>query len=283
VAVRERAVRQPEPIIVAELFPEVLDALLVLLSDLSPEDWARPTACARWSVKDVALHLLGDEVGILSRKRDGFSPASGSVKDWDELVSLINHLNEIWVEAARRISPRLLCDLLEMVGAQSCAYLISVDPYAVGGAVSWAGPEPAPVWLDLAREYTERWLHQRHIRDAVGRPGLKEPRFFDPVLEAFVRALLHTFRTIHAPDGTLVMLTISGDAGGVWSLSRDQSAWNLYLGVGQGADAQVIMDQEVAWRLFTRGIRPDEALPKVTIMGDTSLGRKVLDTVAVIA
>lgn len=275
--------RQPEPIIVTTLFPEILDALLVLLSDLSSEDWARPTACARWSVKDVALHLLGDEVGILSRKRDGFSPASGSVKDWDELVSLINHLNEIWVEAARRTSPRLLCDLLRIVGAQSCAYFSSLDPYAIGGAVSWAGPESAPVWLDLAREYTERWLHQQHIRDAVGRSGLKEPRFFAPVLDAFVRALPHTFRTVHAPDEALVALCISGDAGGVWFLSRAHSAWNLYLDVDQKADVEVVMDQEVAWRLFTRGIRPDEAFPKVTITGDISLGRKVLDTVSVIA
>ena len=37
-------------------------------------------------------------------------------------------------------------------------------------AVNWAGPEPAPIWLDPAREYTERWVHQQHIRDAVRNP-----------------------------------------------------------------------------------------------------------------
>ena len=58
--------RQPEPIIVTELFPGILDALLALLSDLSRGDWAGPTACARWSVKDAALHVLGDNVSILT-------------------------------------------------------------------------------------------------------------------------------------------------------------------------------------------------------------------------
>ena len=53
------------------LFPETLDALVDLLTDLSPDDWQKPTVCAGWTVKDIAAHLLGGEIGILSRKRDG--------------------------------------------------------------------------------------------------------------------------------------------------------------------------------------------------------------------
>jgi uncharacterized protein (TIGR03083 family) len=275
-------VRRVQPILVIDLFPQLLRALLELLYGLSPADWAKPTACALWSVKDVALHLLGDEVGILSRKRDAYSPSAAPLDGWDDLVAAVNHLNAVWVEATRRISPRLLCDLLQTVGEQSCAHFASLDPYALGGPVSWAGPEPAPVWLDLAREYTERWLHQQHIRDAVGKPGLKEPTFFAPVLDAFVRALPHTFRGVDAPEGTLVSLTISGDAGGVWSLLRERGAWTLYLDVEE-ADADVIMDQELAWRLFTKGVGADNAVSQVVMTGDVSLGRKVLDTVSVIA
>ncbi len=51
-------------------------------------------------------------------------------------------------------------------GEQTNAYFQRVDPFAMGGPVSWAGPEPAPVWLDVAREFTERWHHQQHIRAA---------------------------------------------------------------------------------------------------------------------
>lgn len=275
--------RRPEPILVGELFSEILDSLLALLSGLSSEDWDRPTACARWSVKDVALHLLGDEVGILSRKRDAFVPLPGSVSNWDELVSLINELNELWVRATRRISPRLLCDLLGYVGSQSCEHFQSLDPYATGSAVSWAGPDPAPVWLDLAREYTERWLHQQHIRDAVDRPGLKGPRFFAPVLDAFVRALPHTFRTVASAEGTAVALAICGDAGGAWALLRERGKWVLYVGSLAEADARVTIDQETAWRLFTRGISPAVARERATFAGDEALGLSVLDTVSVIA
>lgn len=275
--------REPQPIIVAHQFSELLEGLLAVLSGLSPEDWERPTVCEPWSVREVALHLLGAEVGILSRKRDGFSPPAQPINSQGELLDLINHLNATWVQATRRISPRLLCDLLRLTGNQVCHYYQSLDPNELGGPVSWAGPDPAPVWLDLAREYTERWHHQQHIRDAVGKPGFKEPRFFAPVLDAFVRALPYTFRETDAADGTLVALKISGESGGQWYLLREAGRWRLHVGMSQQTHAQVIMDQDVAWRACTKGIGREEARAQATILGDQALGLKVLDMVSIIA
>ena len=159
--------RSPQPIIVSHLFPEVLNSLIELLSGLSDDDWDKPTVCTRWSVKDIATHLLGGQLGILSRKRDRYLFSGSPIKGWDDLVALINELNDVWVRAASRLSPPLLCDLLRHSGDQVCDYFKTLDPYAVGDPVDWAGPEPAPVWLDLAREYTEWWHHQQQIRDAV--------------------------------------------------------------------------------------------------------------------
>src|SRR4029079_2808652 len=100
---------------------------------------------------------------------------------------------------------------------------------AIGDPVDWAGPEPAPVWMHVAREYTERWLHQQQIRDALGRRGLMERRMFAPVLDTFVRALPHRFRDVASSDGTHVRLTITGNAGGMWSLIRERGGWRLYI------------------------------------------------------
>ena len=58
--------QSPKPILVVDLFPEILDQLLKLLIGLESEEWNRPTVCHGWSVKDVALHLLGGEIGNLS-------------------------------------------------------------------------------------------------------------------------------------------------------------------------------------------------------------------------
>ena len=66
------ALRSPRPVLVADLFEPLLASLLDLLGSLSPEEWTTPNACGAWSVHEVALHLLGDDIGILSRQRDGY-------------------------------------------------------------------------------------------------------------------------------------------------------------------------------------------------------------------
>ena len=212
--------QKPSPIFVTKLFPDILEALLDLLRRLFPEEWDCPTAASKWTVKDIALHLLGDEIGNLSRRRDGFKESPANISNWDELVAWLNQRNEVWVQVTHRISPRLLCDLLQFTGKRMNDYFCTLDLNALGGTVSWAGPDPAPVWLDVAREYTERWHHQQHIRDAVGKPGLTEPRYLAPVLATFVHALPHTYRQTDAPEATSVTLTIIGDSGASWSIVR---------------------------------------------------------------
>jgi hypothetical protein len=44
--------------------------------------------------------------------------------------------------------------------------------------------------METGREYTERWHHQMQIREAVGAPGLLERRWYQPVLDLSVRAVV---------------------------------------------------------------------------------------------
>jgi uncharacterized protein (TIGR03083 family) len=275
--------QEPPPVLVVDLFPEILESLIALLSGFTPGDWARPTVCAGWSVKDVALHLLGIEVGNLSRRRDGQVSSERPAQNWNELVGVIKDWNETWVESTRRISAPLLIDLLDHSGRQWCEFGRKLNPFAPGGAVSWAGPEPAPVWLDLAREYTERWHHQQHIRDAVGRPGLKQPRYLAPALATFSRGLPHAFEKAAAVEGTTITLEISGESGGRWTIERTNEAWKLYAGAPERATARAALDEDTAWRLFTRGISPAQAKSRVKLGGNLTLAQQILETVSIIA
>jgi uncharacterized protein (TIGR03083 family) len=275
--------KSPEPILTGHLFPEVRKHLLELLRSLGDDEWLLPTAAKNWDVKDIAAHLLGGDLGNLSRRRDAYTPWPKAIDDWKDLVVFINKLNASWVAAARRLSPRVLCDLLEISGPQMDEYFASLDPYAIGMPVDWSGPDPAPVWLDIAREYTERWHHQQQIRDATGRPGLYEPRLFAPVLDAFVRALPWTFRDVHAVEGTCVQLSLLGNAGGDWVVRKGPAAWELSVGSNGAAGARVAIRAEDAWKIFTRGMRGEEARRRTTIEGEMELGVKVLEMVSVIA
>ena len=261
--------------------------MLDLLGDLSASDWEAPTVCAGWSVKDVAAHLLGDDIGRLSWGRDGYvNPAFAAGLDiatLPGLVAAIDRQNTVWVTGTRRISPRLLIELLEMTGELTEAYFAGLEMSALGMPVDWAGPEPAPVWLDVAREYTERWVHQQHIRDAVGKPGLKERRWFAPVLDAFVRGLPRVLWDAPAADGAALRLTITGDAGGEWVALRYDGDWVLGKAPAMTVAAAVELDEDCAWRLFTKGISKEEARRAVRIEGDKALADRALDTVSILA
>jgi uncharacterized protein (TIGR03083 family) len=271
------------PIHVLDRFEPLYDALFDVLSSLPSNRWERPTVCPGWTVKDISLHLLGGDLGILSRERDHYTPASQLISGWNDLVALINDLNALWVTATRRLSPRVVCDLLRVTGPQVIAYFQSLNLNALGNPVSWAGPDPAPVWLDVAREYTERWHHQQQIREAIGAPGLTDPYYLTPAFETFVHALPRAYRDVPAPAGTCVVLTIIGAAGQTWCVYRDEQRWQLAVGQPQQASSTVIVPQDIAWRVFTKGLSPDDALPYVTFEGDRLLGYHVLDTLAVIA
>ena len=269
------------------LFPGERAALLDLLRDLSPDEWDVPTACPGWSVKDVAAHLLGDDLGRLSWGRDGYAhPAFAAgldIASLPGLVAAIDRQNADWTTGAWRMSPRLIVELLALTGDWTQTYFASLDLDAPGMPVDWAGPEPAPIWLDVAREYTERWHHQQHIRDAVGRPGMKERKWFAPVLDAFVRGVARPLAEVSAPPGTALRLTISGDAGGEWVALREDDGWRLGIAPELAVAASVTLHQETAWRLFTKGIAKDEARRSATISGDPALAERILDTVSILA
>ena len=276
-----RMLRPPEPIVVLNLFPAERARLLELLASLDADDWNLPTVCEGWSVKDLAAHLLADDLGRLSRDRDGYHAAEP--ERGERLVDFVNRQNEQWVEAARRLSPSVIQSLLRASGDETQVWFASLDPHRLGGPVTWAGPEPAPVWLDLAREFTERWHHHQQIRDAVDAPPLTDPVFFRPVLATFAFAVPHTFRDVDAPLGTAVQLSIEGESGGSWAVVRVAGRWVLYLGEPADAAARVVIDQDAAWRVFTKGLTAEDTESRSRLTGDVRLAREVLRTVAIIA
>jgi uncharacterized protein (TIGR03083 family) len=206
-----------EPIETVELFPEMSAELLRLLRNLPHTAWYQPTACPAWSVKDVVAHLLGGTLGRLSSGRDRLIQPKPNVapKSYAELVAHINQQNAEWVNVARRLSQQLLIAFLELTDPQLYQYFKALPPFErAGPAVAWAGENHSPNWFDIAREFTEKWLHQAHVREAVGQPLLVERKWLFPVLDTFMRALPYAYRDMVVADGNAVWFHITGAAGG---------------------------------------------------------------------
>jgi len=274
-----------EPIFVVDLFPKIESKLIELLRSLSADEWERQTIAPQWRVKDVAAHLLDTNLRKLSMMRDGyFGENPGKVESYADLVAFLNRLNADWVRAMRRVSPRVLTDLLEWSAPIVYEFTRTLDPFGQAAfSVAWAGEEKSLNWFDIAREYTERWHHQQQIRLAVGKHGIETRELYYPVLDTFIRALPHGYRNLQSENGATMRLVVDGDAGGEWFLVKTGGEWQLSLEAEHKPDAEVRIPQEVAWRVFTKGIDRATASSQSAISGDRTLGEHLFGVLAVMA
>jgi len=279
--------REPDPVKTAHLFAPMRTELVRLLNDLPEDAWRYPTALRGWTVKDIVLHLLGDDIGLLSRRRDGFVHTDTTPENFEQLIAFINLQNDIWIRAARRISPELLISLLEVTGVQVNAWVNALDMSEAGAPVDWAGSPrgsgPAPRWLEVAREYTEYWVHHQHICDAIGETSLKERTYVAPVVDTFVRALPRAYSAVQAPLESLVKLDITGAAEVTWYMLRERGGWRLYERANLEPAVSIQLTDETMWRLFTKGINRRDAESNTTVEGNASLAEPFFSTVAIIA
>jgi uncharacterized protein (TIGR03083 family) len=244
--------------------------LLSLLTSLSDAQWAAPTAAPQWSVKDIALHLLDVDLSWLAQDRDhdqsGIIPVPAG---HEEFVRGLAQRNQRWVDGTRILSPRLIISLLGWSGEQLDAYLHTID-LAGSSSVYWAGE--VPLWFDLAREFTERWVHYRQIREAA-LAGHDQPQdeYLPLVLRTFIWGFPHQYQA-PAPPGTATAVEIPGI--GAWILTRTATGWSLDEGQAAApAAASVRMSGEAAWRLLT-GASYDAR--QVQLSGDPALAEPLL-------
>ena len=275
---------RPGPILCAHLLRKVDAKLLELLPALRPEEWDLPTVSPQWAVRDVAAHLLDTVLRKLSLVRDHWLVENVKIRSQQDLVALVNRLNREGVAVYRRLSPSLVCELMTLACRESAEFHESLDPLVPAAfIVSWAGEDRSLNWFDSARELTERWHHQQQIRLATNRPGIMTPELNHPVLDCFVRGLSFAYRNVEAPEETTVRLEISGDCGGQWQIRRNTTGWALEIREREEPTARVIVPQEIAWRVFTRGISRASALEQVRLEGNRDLALHALDLTAVVA
>lgn len=135
----------------------------------------------------------------------------------------------------------------------------------------------------MAREFTERWHHQQQIRLATQRPGTLTREFYAPMLATFMRALPFHYRAVAAPPGCGLRFDVTGECGGSWHLLREATVWRLSNAASDAPLATVAIPQEIAWRVFTKGIERPAAQAQTTFTGDAELALHVLSMLAIVS
>lgn len=270
---------------VLSVFPTLNQELIILLKSLKPSDWDKKTVCPDWTIRDIAIHLLDTNLRRLSIGRDGHSYLKNrQFATYEELIGFLNQLNTDWVVAMQRVSTDILIEMIEKYQDELLTYFNELDPFDMAiFPVRWAGKEHSENWFDIAREYTERWLHQQQIRFALNDQKLLHRDFYLPFLKTAIQALPYTYLKVKAPIDATVKVEIVGEAGGTWVIQREKNNWNFVEGNVENTDALVYIDQQIAWLLFSKGINILEAQQYYQLHGDTELGSHALNMISVMA
>jgi uncharacterized protein (TIGR03083 family) len=258
--------------------------LLEILGSLTASDWIRPTPCPGWSILELAAHLLGGDFGFLAGQRDGHlgtcAPRDPSEA---EFIGWLDELQIEWVHAARRLSLRLVTDLLAWTDSQISELISSQNPSAVTANVSWASTGFVPVWLDQARELSERWFHRQQILQALDRPSDLRRDLAEPVLDGLRWAYPFRLLAHRRPAGSTIEITVTGpEVPLTWNLVSEETTWRYrQSGSGQKVAAQLQMTTEQAWRLLSNNLDP-VVHGDVLTAGDAEIIETLMRTRAVI-
>ncbi len=267
--------------VTAQLAPERA-VLLDLLHGLSPGDWDQATECPAWNVQGIALHILGDDLSLLTRQRDASIDSLTLYAEHHAGLGfreLLDGFNEEWVAAARFFSPALVIDLLGLVGEWSEAFYCNVglETPSREPVGFFASPDPSPYWQVIAREYIERFVHQSQIRRAVGTPELH-----GEMVASAARVAVHALACWLVDYEPAVGSTIAIDFGdpGAWTWQREPDRWSVLEGVPAAPTATVTVARARAVAMLSRGVSYDEVRGTITITGAPAVAGPALDLIA---
>jgi len=267
------------PIDVVPLLPGERRLLVDLLRAIDPGDWERPTECPAWTVKGVALHVLGDDLSLLARQRDAAVPSllyETALPAWESAPdNLLDRSNERWVHAATYLSPQLIVDLLSVTGERSHAWYSEVGAETPGEVVMLFGTGPAPYWQIAAREYLERWAHHLQVRRALGRaPGpLGSDPYCDAAIQVAARALPRMLAGLPLAVGTTLCVCVGTSA---WTYVRETGdRWRALDGAAPDPVVRVSVADDIAPTLYSRGLARADVEAALELDGDPEVAAAV--------
>jgi uncharacterized protein (TIGR03083 family) len=144
---------------------ETWGSLAEVCLDLSDSEWALPTECPGWDVKDQLSHLIGIEQAIMGEPAPEWSGPLGAHVKNDFAAT-----NEPYVAVRRGQSgPAVLAEFVAVTTTR-------LDQLAALSAAEWAAIGYSPMGQVPHAEFMtarvfDSWVHEQDVRRALDRPG----------------------------------------------------------------------------------------------------------------
>ena len=269
------------------LFEDLSQELIYFLAELKPDEWNTPSPIAGRSVKDLAAHLADGSMRRISMQRDHYFPAhQHDLTQYEQLIDYIQELNQSWMEAMRRLSPRVIMEMIKKYDKEVFELFSALKPEDDALLpVAWAYQQVSPNWFDIAREYTEKWHHQMQMRMATGRTLLMSERFLKPVYETFLLALpAHLNHLALFYENHLLEIEITGEIRLRNRLHCKNQVWSFVDLTATTAQTSLRIPASIGWILFTNTDRNiSNYLNNIVLEGNTELGYAVLNLKTVLS
>lgn len=218
-----------------------------LLGTLTEADWARPSACAGWTISDVVLHLAQCEEAVVSTVRHG-RPI-----DWRKLGGDVESAMDAYVEAERASGDQVMARW-RVARLQALAAFRAADP---ASRVSWVEGTMRPATLATTR-LAEHWAHGHDIADPLALPYPDGERLRHVAWLAHgTLPYAYGLRGGTAPS---VRCALVGPGGTTWTLGPDTAEVVIR---GSGVDFCLVAAQRLdvaSADLVTEGPRGPEVL-----------------------
>jgi len=257
---------------------EVWTSIGALGRSLTAGDWDRATDCPGWTVRDQLSHMIGTESMLAGRSAPPPAP-----EGLTHVHNPIGQMNEAWVEARRaRPGPELLAEFDELTAARLAGLRAMTDEQLVTPGPSPIGTVPYAVFMDV--RVMDCWVHEQDIRRAVDQPGHLEGPAVDAALRRFGSSLgFVVAKRAGAPDGTEVVVDLRGASARCFAVAvHDGRAAETE--PGPEPTVRVVTDVETYACLVSGRWTAERALGegRVSLEGDTSLGRAVIDALNIL-
>ena len=148
-----------------EALAETWGSLAEACWELSPNEWALPTDCPGWDVKDQLSHLIGIERTLMGEAAPEWDGPLG-----DHVKNDFAAANEAWVAVRRPLEGAAVRAEFVEVTATRLAQLgeLTEEEWA---EVGWSPVGEVPYAVFMEVRAFDSWVHEQDARRALDRPG----------------------------------------------------------------------------------------------------------------
>ncbi len=242
---------------------------------LVTQEWALPTECPGWDVKDQLSHLIGIERLLLGEEAPVWSDPLG-----EHVKNEFAAMNEPWV-AVRRAEPgdAVLAEFTDVTHQRLQVLRAATD--AQWAEVGWSPVGEVPLARFMETRVFDSWVHEQDVRHALDRPG-GTGGLASAIGVGQVQAAMPMVvgKKAAAPEGSVVCFELSGHG-------DDARRFALAVQGGRAGPAAPDAAPTVTLALssvdFVRlgcgraGVDTVEAAGGIAVEGDAVLGRRVLE------